>query len=248
MSGERRGRGGGRRVPVGVLAQQRDDGRVGERDGGRAEELADDDEQQQQEERLLDVGRAVHDVGVQRRDPVALGVGPVVDGVVHGQRRADARGGPAEVARRGGPGVVVARRLQAVGRVVERRHARHGRRLHPAQRQREHDPRAQRRQQQRAALAPAVGQPAPEGRRQELHEGPRADEQAALARVHAHLLEVHAHQREQRAERRVEEEVERLDGQQLGVHGARAAHQLQHVAAPAHLVRRLLRRRVPAHA
>lgn len=95
-------------------------------------------------------------------------------------------------------------------------------------------------------LLPAVGEAAPEGRGQELDEGPCADEQATLASVHAHLLEIHAHQREQRAKRRVEEEVERLHGQQFGVYGARSAHELQHVTAPAHFVRCVLRRRVPA--
>lgn len=50
-------------VPVSVLSEQGDDGRVGERDGRRAEELADHYQQQQQEECLLDVrGPVKHEV------------------------------------------------------------------------------------------------------------------------------------------------------------------------------------------
>lgn len=42
-------------VLVGVGAQQRDDRRVGQRDGGGAEELAYHDQQQQQEKHFLDI-------------------------------------------------------------------------------------------------------------------------------------------------------------------------------------------------
>jgi len=44
-------------VFVRVRAQQRDDRRIGERDGGSAEELAYHDQQQQQEKHFLDILR-----------------------------------------------------------------------------------------------------------------------------------------------------------------------------------------------
>lgn len=42
-------------VFVGVCAQQRDDRRVGQRDGGGAEEFANHDQKQQQEKYFLDI-------------------------------------------------------------------------------------------------------------------------------------------------------------------------------------------------
>ena len=75
-------------VLVGVLlAEQVEDGRIGQRQRRTAEELADDDQQQEEEEDLAHVVQVEHGEGEGRRHPVGLRPALVVDGELERVRR-----------------------------------------------------------------------------------------------------------------------------------------------------------------